>query len=622
MAMGAESGLRRVLQVLAAYAGAAILCLLILIAALRLWEADLTIPFAYGGDGFMACVWIKSLIEHGWYLHNPSVGLPTGLDMHDYPLAENLHFAVLKLLSFAIADYAAVGNLYYLLTFPLITVSALFVFRRFNVSYGPALTGSLLYAFLPYHFHRSTAHLFLSAYYLTPLIVLIVLRIYLGESILLGRQDTAPVTAGRLRKVLAAMVLCALVASGGIYYAYFACFFLLVAGTCSSLFRKRLQPLVDAGLLITIVIAGVLLNVAPSLWYAHLHGTNDEAVKRVWIGAELYSLKTTQLVLPIPEHRVAGLANLRTKYNDDPSNESSFCSLGLVGSIGFLLLLGRLLYRKPGGPPPRPQDGLSILNICALLLATVGGLGSLLALLGVEWIRAYNRVSVFIAFFALFAVVLLLDKVQRRYVKSDRTRVLWGGLLGLLVVLGVIDQRGRSNVLPFPWLPHAAQDGSWKEEYLSDADFLAAVEASVPSGTNIFQMPYMAFPESFPVCHMPDYSHFRGYLHTRTLHWSYGAMRGRDGDAWQRAVCAQPVGELVNTLAYAGCGGIYLDRSGYPDNGAAVEAELSRALGASPLVSRNQRLAFFNLADYTRALRRQCTDEEWRAKKEAALALR
>ena len=42
-----------------------------------------------------------------------------------------------------------------------------------------------------------------------------------------------------------------------------------------------------------------------------------------------------------------------------------------------------------------------MLNAAALLLGTVGGGGVLFSVLGSGWIRCYNRISVFIAFFSL-----------------------------------------------------------------------------------------------------------------------------------------------------------------------------------------------------------------------------
>ena len=45
---------------------------------------------------------------------------------------------------------------------------------------------------------------------------------------------------------------------------------------------------------------------------------------------------------------------------------------GLAANVGLLVLLGLLIYRKPVS---RLLEGLSMLNIFGILLATTGGLG-------------------------------------------------------------------------------------------------------------------------------------------------------------------------------------------------------------------------------------------------------
>src|SRR5262245_34471051 len=128
------------------YSGAAFLSLAILIWVMKLWRADLTIPFGYAleGDAFLYCLLTKGVLDNGWYLHNRFVGAPTGLDMYDFPFSDGLHFLLMKLLSLGNDNYAVVLNLYFLLTFPLTTLTSLLVFRQFHVSTSTALFGSIL----------------------------------------------------------------------------------------------------------------------------------------------------------------------------------------------------------------------------------------------------------------------------------------------------------------------------------------------------------------------------------------------------------------------------------------------------------------------------------------------
>lgn len=118
----------------------------------------------------------------------------------------------------------------------------------------------------------------------------------------------------------------------------------------------------------------------------------------------------------------------------------------------------------------------------------------------------------------------------------------------------------------------------------------------------IFQLPYVPFPEYPPVNRMSDYSHFRAYLHSKDLRWSYGAIKGREVDGWQRMVASMPVDEMLKALSQKGFEGIYLDSHGFEDSGANLMSDIKRVLGTEPLVSDNQRLYFFDMTMYNRKM--------------------
>jgi phosphoglycerol transferase len=549
---------------------------------------------------------------------------------------------LMKLLGWIWNDYAAVGNLYYLLGFPLTTITSLFVFRRFNVSYGPGLLGSLLYAFLPYHFLRATVHLYLSCYFVVPLMVLVLVWICQGEDVLF-RRDKSSKSVWHNGKSWGSAVICILTACGGIYYAFFACGFLLLAGLVGSARQKRWQPLASGGALTGILIGAGLLNISPTLLYAAEHGKNRIAGVRASGESEIYGLKLTQLLLPVGGHRIDELAEINHRYNNNPiarGNENQVATLGVIGSIGFLLLLARSLcgwrairaasvserekwsnrcsplpdgrgsdcsvsvnQRTQAAPDATTvEDGLAALNLFALLLATVGGFGSLLDLSGFHNIRAYNRICVYVAFFSLFAIVLLLERIRGRLSFSPKASWIFGGALVGLALLGGLDQCSsvHSGRLPFSWL----NGRKTTAQFHSDAAFVKELEESLPHGTMIFQLPYVAFPESpGPTPRMPDCDHFRPYLHSTTLRWSYGAMKGRKTDAWQKWVAEQPLEVMVAALIDAGFGGIYLNRQGFTDNGAALERDLARLLDSRPILSTDETLVFFELTGTTETLK-------------------
>jgi phosphoglycerol transferase len=288
-------------------------------------------------------------------------------------------------------------------------------------------------------------------------------------------------------------------------------------------------------------------------------------------------------------HRIPALRRLKERSDRAsglPPSESTSIGLGVVGSVGFLALLGvMLLRRRRAHGRAQLLRSLAVLNLLAVLLAAMGGFGYLLALIVAPEIRGYSRMSVIIAFLSLFAVVLLLERLC-----GPRRRLGWGAA-AIVAVVGLFDQVTPAAVRSYE---------SVKDAYLRDAWFADRIEASVPQNAMIFQLPYHRFPEGGPVLElrMADYDHMRTYLHSRTLRWSYPAIYNRAADAWISSVSQRPAAELLEAASATGFAGILIDRNGYPDAGAEIEAAFGDKLGRPSAVSPDKRLAFFSLEAY------------------------
>jgi phosphoglycerol transferase len=598
--------MKPIVRGLAPYAAAAALAVLLAAFALRLWRADLHAPMHYSWDSLPHLAWVKGVAEHGWFLSNPSLGAPFALDMCDFPLLDNLHFLVVKVLALCSSDPAVLVNLFFLLTFPPTTLTTLWTLRRFGVGAGPALVCSLLYAFTPYHFFRGQAHLFLSAYHLVPLVVGVALDVALDRGVLLFSSPS-----GRARwnfrspRTWAALLVCSLMGGGGAYYAFFGLFFLFVAGLLAATRLRTPHPLVAATILGGLLLLGCVANAAPSLLAWHANGGNPETARRQVREADAYGLRLTALFMPVEGHYLPALRRLADRYQAEvarPVNHRGAANLGIVGCCGFVFLLGWLLPRRSGEAPL--LDALARLNLCALLLGLAGGAGGLLGFSFTPLIRCYNRISICIAFFSLFAVALLLDRLSRLSIP----RPLVAGLLSVVLAVGFLDQTGHGA---------APDHASLRREYRRDAAYFARLQEEVPTGTMIFQLPYMPFPESPPAGRIAcSYEHLRGYLHTRGLRWSFAAMRGTYGDAWQARLAEQPAGELLDSLALAGFGGLLLDRQGVR---AGLEDEVKGVLEREPLESADDRLAFYDLSGHRDRLRQGVSPECWRWRSEAVL---
>ncbi len=594
--------------------------ILLLAWVIKLWGVDLGIPFVYSGDALAASVMVKGIIDNGWYLYNNYLGTPFGLNWSDYPLVDSFNFLLIKLLTIFsplthyVSGYGLVINLFFILTFCLISLTSFYVCRQLKISFGISLIFSILYAFQPYHFYRGIWHLFLSAYYMVPLAILIVLWIWSDGSIFFTKTEKIGFYCLNLTnsKSIFTLIACLITSSTGVYYAFFSCFFTLVAGVAKFLKEKTRYSLISSFLIITLISSGVFLNVAPSWVYWLQHGSNPAVSTRHPLEAEVYGLKTVHLILPVENHRIPFIKDIKQRYNKAgfplEGSEIIFASLGLIGSLGFLGLLGVALFGLlQEDYPSKTIAHLATLNLAAILLASIGSFSSLFNLFITPQIRAYNRISIFIAFFSLLAVAIFLEKIIRS--RKFKKPIVCLGLI-LVLGIGVLDQTTEKFVPAYTKVRH---------QFKSDEKFVKAIEGQLSSNSMVFQLPYIAFPEGEVHTELAQsYGLFRGYLHSKTLKWSFGAMTGRHNN-WYESVSKKNLDEMLTTISAVGFKGIYVYRAGYPDLGQQIEAELKDKLNVEPIVSPNSDLSFFNIEKFNTLYRERYSETEIQAHKEASL---
>jgi phosphoglycerol transferase len=99
----------------------------------------------------------------------------------------------------------------------------------------------------------------------------------------------------------------------------------------------------------------------------------------------------------------------------------------------------------------------------------------------------------------------------------------------------------------------------------------------------VFQLPVMAFPESPRIHNMRDYEHLRLFLHTTSLRYSYGQVKGRTDANWQRDVAALPRPDMVAALERYGFAALLINRNAYEDRAGELAGDLA-AVGLPVLV--------------------------------------
>ena len=582
--------------------GAAGIASLVAIWVLRLWDGwSYTRALGYLGDGWFYLAIVKGVLEHGWYLNNPDLGAPFGQDLHDFPLASNdaLQLLIIRGLGLFFDSPFTVTNAFYLLTFPLTAITAFAALRLLGASRAPALLGAVLFSTTPYHFLRGETHLFFASYYLVPLSCVLVLAVMAGEPVFTRRPDANGVRAWLTSRSVAVVFLCILIALAGIYYAVFTALLVAAAAALRAIALRRLRALISGAVIIGVVGAVALLAQSPTILYRLEHGANPLVANRTSAQSELYALKLNQLVFPVTGHRIDPLERFTDDYLvETPLRSEPWAYLGAGGTIGltWLLVVGVAAAASAGGRRlgTQRERHAAAATLIAFMIATVGGISAIIAYALTPQIRGWGRMSIFIAFFALLALTLLVQRLMSRVQRSSRRPAAAMAVVGVVLVAGVVEQT----------TPEFAVDHDLVgANFSNDANFVAEVERALPTGSMVLQLPYAAYPESqrFWSGGGGDYQHMLGYLHSSRLKWSYGAMKGRPED-WLAAMEDQPLRALIDGATAAGFNGVEVDRRGYGDQATALQAALTSMLGPPEITSANGLYLFWDLRPRRRQL--------------------
>jgi hypothetical protein len=567
------------------YALAALLALAATWYGLDLWNLDWRVPLYYSGDALAVASHFKTVIETGWFTHQSALGAPYGQFYGDYPQADNLHFIAANLLRVFTGDFGVLMNVYFVLGFPLAAVTALWFLRLVGVGRALEVALAVAFAIAPYHFIKGEGHLFLATYFVVPLALGVVYKVAVGQPLWSRR-----ILSGRNLATVGTLVLLGTASS---YYSVFVALVLAVVGV-AKLWQTRSWRTFLGAAAAGLVIAGTMaVNLLPSLLYRLANGVNEAVLVRSPPEAELYSFKLSSLLLPVPGHRFGPFATLRQLYDESYPLPSEAPALGLIAAAGFvalvvvavyfLLTAGRTGWRVPVSYTRRLAV-LAGLALVTFLFGTVGGLSTLLSFVNFP-IRSWNRIAILLALLALAAVGLLLGRLVQRIAarlpesrRASGGRVAAGVLAALLVVLAVWDQ--------IPPVDPAAR-ATTVASFASDRAFVERIEGTSERGCLIYQLPYIAFPESPPVNGVTDADQLRPFLHSEELRWSAGGIKGRAPVDRNGALATLPAPAMLSAFQGLGVCGVVIDTAAYADGGAALTSQLIGLLKIDPSTGEN-----------------------------------
>lgn len=579
----------------------------------QLWNQPLDVPFQYAHtpgddeqDATLDMMLIKNVHETGWFNTNPKLDAPFEQHWAEWPMGGDLlAYTMKKGIVETTGDVPLTLNLFWLLTFPLTALVAFPVLRSLRCSWAAALIAAVLFSLAPYHFRNGVGHENLAFYVGVPIIVLLCMKILGPDGAIPAIDELRHLTAWRR---LAWLLLgAALIGVTGIYYLSFLLSLLVICAVVSALARRRPSRFLMAGLFGAVALAASLLANLPTLLYRWQHAANPLGVpdRRPGI-SESYPLRIVELLSPVTGHRFGPFDTIANQLSEPGGHGLATSSLGLFASIGFVCAVVAVLVRALRYAGHRGwsfEARLGIVMLGAIFLGTKGGFARVLESTGFDGIRAWSRIAIVVAFAAVAVSARLLDRVRVVIRRRGWPSFALAPLLAVVLVVGLLDQaspalmpdaRGRARL--------------WR----ADDAFVASLERHLPDNAMVFQLPVVDFPEHGTSVQMPAHDLIKeGYLHSTTLRWSAGGMRGRDGE-WQWPAAALPTRDLLRGITAMGFSALTLDRYGYRRRGVAPLHQLKTLLGA-PIATRGDRLVAWDLSAARTSLIGQMSAHDQRA---------
>ena len=515
------------------------------------------VPVDYAGDSWFTLATLEAARDGHIVpllpIEVPELNAPFGASWNDFLRQHKLQLWLAGRLARLVGLFPA-SNLLLVLAAVLSGWTFYGVGRYFRARAEWAFAGALAFSLSPFFFYRSLPHLTLTFYWPIPLAILVVTWCFARRGLRIGS-----------RRFWLAVGIVFVTGLHNIYFAGLLAQFLVLASGAQLWRTKRrgaaLAPLLLLGVLVSVVLA----DNANMILHAREHGPGLDSVLRPYGNLERLALKPIELLLPPAGVGLAPWRSVADAYYQGAlyRGEMGSAYLGLAGivSLVWLVIVALRAYiRRPKGFPPAAFLAVA----WVLAYSVVGGLNGILGAVGFVWFRATTRYSIWIMALVLLWAVVRVSRWPRLHRRG-------ASLLAATLVasLALADQL-RGRVAP-------GEVQRLRRVMDSDRHFVRSLEAALPAGAMLFQMPVVEFPEGPRIRKATDYEHLRPYLFSSSLRFSYGSDKGRPREEWQARVYDLPAEPLADAAERLGFAGLLVNRKAYVDGG----QELRERLGAT-----------------------------------------
>jgi len=514
--------------------------------------SDLQSPNAYSWDGVAVYALTKAFasgeIYPGLFKFVGTLNAPFSANWNDYPFEDAVFFPAAVMAN--IFGLSAGLWLYLLGSQLLAGLSFYLATRLLDLQRDISGACAILFALSGFSFLRGVMHLTVTLYWHLPL--LLVTLLWCIEPTKLKLSARHGTWLGIASGLLA-----------GVYnpYYWFIFLFLLILILAGTTCRKDYPHALRVAAITAATIIGFLALNADTILFALFFGKGHAVNRNLW-ELVMHGLRLPDLASPSPGNRLHAILGpifnqYRKMYPDPLKGEAQWAYVGIIALSGLIVLVLSNTVRLAGRSFDRVNN-LYWIALGVFSFAVVGGINYLLGAFGFVILRSTNRYSI------LFMAIGLLYLTQ--LVSSLRNQKTIACFAAVVLTLGLYDQ------LPASVSP-AAQNKD-RLEMMEDQELANIIESNLKPNAMVFQLPVKPFPETGMIHEMREYDHFRPWLWTKTIRFSYGTMKGRGDADWQSVVGSKPIDSLLDDLSQLGFSALLINRDAYKDGADELKAKV------------------------------------------------
>lgn len=516
---------------------------------------NLRIPVTYdGGDAFSSIATMKMRMNGDGY----RMGWPYYEDISKYsPVFNGISLLASNFIAIFFDDFFWAQNIFLFLIPVLNVVVSYIVLNSLKIRRWLSFCGALIFGFSPYVQIRLFLHQDLAAVECIPIVFMMTFWLMEDERFALPCKAYF-----KYKRNIGLLLFGLLIANNGIvYYPFFSCYIILIVGLIMAIQNKSIKKMIPAVVCIFNIVFWLAIGFIPAV-YGALSGRGDVATNgttRDAMRSTFYGLDIRSLILSPKGY---GLTFVKDFYDYilEYDLEQYYAYLGIVGLIGFVVLLLFLLMNKTSDNITVNRIMmLSKINIMLILLGVTCGLGVIVALF-IPFIASYNRVSIFILF-ACVTTFLLVSNYFIDKSKESKKKCIVLVLVSVAVLLyGFYEQSRCYAYLDRNMLDKNTAQLEW------DRAFFREIEENAGDNALVYMLPYMSSFENGSEGNISDYDHYRGYMNTETIRWSYGGINEGINDIWYESTSRLEPVAMIEELREKEFAGIYINVNGYDDD--------------------------------------------------------